>query len=243
MPNLPWTHRSVCLLSIQGTAFGQIVVNTFHFEATTAGEASLTSDAAAQTSGATLAARWITVCKAAFLACLAGDYNMVLVRAQIIERPTLFRHKLTPTDDPVTAQGNSGASNHPAAEPAAAAVIKWRTPQAGKPRRGRVYLGPLSTNVQVDGRISAAGLTEMNGFPVAMMAEFGAAGTPANLDWRLTVYSKPYNYGEYGYARGHNPTRTFYYPPDYAGDSTNVTGHAQDPIIRTQRRRVLGVGA
>ena len=65
----------------------------------------------------------------------------------------------------------------------------------------------------------------------------------SNLAFRLTIYSRPYNHLEYGYATGHNPSRTWYYPPDYDGDSTNVIAGTVDPTIRTQRRRQLGVGS
>jgi hypothetical protein len=61
--------------------------------------------------------------------------------------------------------------------------------------------------------------------------------------WYLTVYSRPYNHLDYGYVTGSGPNRVFFYPPDYAGNSTNIIGYSVDSILRSQRRREIGVGS
>ena len=242
MPNLPWPSRPIMQLSIIGSAFGQQIVTVHHFEAQTAFLPQILTDSTLQAEGANLAASWISVCKAAYLGCLAVDYGMLMVRAQGLERTNQWNHRLTPTEDPETGAGTGGGSQSTEVT-TTAAVLRWRTPQAGKSHRGRTYFGPIPSSFNTDGRLATTGVTALTAYRDAILGQWGADRAPASATWVLTVYSKPFNKGTYGYPKGTHPNMEIFYPEDYAGQSTNINTGAVDPILRTQRRREVGVGA
>jgi hypothetical protein len=241
VPNLPWPYNTVFSLTTVATALGSAVVNVWNFEASEALESSLVNDEVAQGESGDLVDEWLATMKAPWLATHPNDYVINLVTCQVVERPGNFRHRLTPSERPL-GSANSGTVSGIVEEAFAAAVVRWRTPQAGKSHRGRTYIGPIVQPWMTDGRLAAAGITAVTAFGTAMNNAYGGGGLPTR-PYRLTVYSRPYNNGEYQYATRKTGSLTVVTPPDYAGNSTNVTTFSVDPILRVQRRRELGVGA
>jgi hypothetical protein len=241
MPNIPWQQPTVAQLTLIGVADTSQIVNTHFFLCTGVQEAILTSDAAAITWSNTVATAWVTSAKSAWMNCHGSDYTLQLVKAQVIERPGNWRHKLTPVEL-VQTTGNVGGVSGGAAANQVSAVVKWRTTSASKHTRGRSYIGPTPSSHTADGTIPTGGRPVYEAYITAMIGQFGAAGAN-NANYTMCIYSRPYNQGEYGYPQGRNPTRTWFYPPDYAGLATPVTAGVLDTILRTQRRRELGVGS
>jgi len=243
MAHNPWGYRTVCQLSVIGQAFGVQIVNVFHFEASGDDEADFINDQAAQAAGATLAQGWITARKASYLACVSTDYAMVMVRSQILERPGQFEHRLTPIEVPSSGAGTGGQATGPAEDAVIAGVIRWRTPQAGKSHRGRNYFGPLAQGWRQNGLLATEGVTNLTTFKDGMITAYGQTSPVPRTSWTMTVYSRPYDQGEYGYVTGSGANRQFNYPEDYSGNRTNIVLGAVDPVLRNQRRRQIGVGA
>jgi hypothetical protein len=241
MPNLPWSHRSLCQLTIVAASDMSMIVNTHHFEASTAQETAMINDQTAVDWSAEVVDYWIAQCKTSWLACHSTDYIMSMVKCQVLERPNQFRHKLTSVERPLTT-ANAGTVAFTTNAMQVAAVIKWRTPQAGKSSRGRTYVGPITENWMVNGTVAPTGVTAIKAYADKMIAEWGPSGVRATEE-RLTVYSRPYNQGEYQYTSRRTGTLQIVTPGDYAGNSTNITVSVVDTILRTQRRRELGVGA
>lgn len=241
MPNPPWTHRTIFQLSVIGNHSGAQVVNVHHFEASGVQEGTLLTDELAVAAGASLASAWGGAYKTAFLACHDVGYTINTIRCQVIERPGNWRHRLSPTETTLTT-GNVGTITPEAENTTTSAVIRWRSTLAGKRFRARSYIGPITDASSANGRLATGITTALNAYITQMLQGFGSATVPA-VSTALTVYSRPYNEGEYGYPRGQNPNRTFYYPPEYAGNSTNVATGSVDPVLRVQRRREVGVGS
>lgn len=242
MAHAAWSKRTICQLSIIGTAFGQQFVNVHHFEASGIDEATFSNDQAAQAAGQALATAWIGGQKDEYLGCVSTDYTMVMVRAQILERPNLREHRLTPVEIPSTGAGTGGQALGPSEDTSVCGVIRWRTPQAGKSHRGRNYFGPVPASWRNNGLLATAGVTALTAYRDAMIAAYGQTEPPL-AGWALTIYSRPYDQGEYGYVKGSGAQREMHFPPDYNGNSTNVTLGAVDAVLRSQRRRQIGVGA
>jgi len=242
VPNLPWPHRTICQLSLLGSSHGQAVVNTFHFEAATTLESTFLTDTLRISAGATLAGAWWTATRPSWVALHGEDYTVNTVRAQILEVGGKWRHRLTPTDQTLSSL-NIGTITPEAESMANSLVIRWRTPQASKSTRGRSYVGPLPDAWEDNGRLTTTPVNNANGFINDVLTEWGHQNPIAPEPWGLVIYSRPYNNGDYAYPQGKNPTRTFYYPPDYAGKATGVVSGAVDSVIRSQRRRQIGVGA
>jgi hypothetical protein len=241
VPNLPWTHRTLFQMTLIATCDLAQIVNTHHFEASQVEETSFSTDQLAIDSGGALADDWVTNMKTSWLATHTSDYVLQVVKVQVVERPANFRHKLTPIERPLST-ANVGTVGLPSDAGQVAAVVKWRTPQAGKSHRGRTYVGPLSSAAMSNGLLSGTVITNLNAWHAAMLARYSPTGTMGTR-WNLTVYSRPYNSGEYQYATRKTGTLTVVTPPDYAGNSTNITAAALDTVLRTQRRREFGVGA
>jgi hypothetical protein len=241
MVHSAWTHRTLARITMNGRFSGNAIVNVFHFEATTVSEATFTTDAAAQAALLALLADFTTTQTTTFLAIHSPGYTLQGLTGQILERPSNVSHALTAADY-TTGYPKAGTNPFPdIGSTAVAAVIKWRSLVAGKSHRGRTYVGPIPENDTTSGILAGNGPTRMGAFLTSMMNVYGPTGT--NLDWRLTVYSRPYDYPEYGYVKGSGPNRQMYFPPDYAGDSSNVLSGSVDTTLRTQRRREIGVGA
>lgn len=240
MPNLAWTHRTLYQLNIIGQSLACQIVNVFHFEATTVEEATLVSDDVALASADALADDWLTNGKGSWTTVHGPDYKIDMVSCQVVERPGLFRHRLTTVEKPQTT-ANVGIASSDAESPFTAFLLRWRTPVAGKSHRGRTYVGPVPQTWIVDGQVAAANRATCAGVGTTYVNRWGVSGASAR--WKLTVYSRPYNEGEYQYATRKTGSLTVTTPPDYAGNSTNVTASQFDPILRVQRRREVGVGA
>lgn len=241
MPNLVWQHNTLIQLTVIASAIGSQIVNVFHFECTEAREAGLTSDALAQAEAGVLADDWISNVYDEWLACHHAEYVVGLIKAQTIERPNNFRHKLVAVERPQTT-GNVGTVAGSIENAAVCIVARWRTPQAGKSSRGRSYIGPPELGAGANGVLATSARAPYTAFATAMRARYSASvGT--SLNWKHTIYSRPYNMGEYQYPSRKTGTLAVVTPPDYAGNSTNVTDFAMDWTLRSQRRRTLGVGA
>lgn len=244
MPNLPWPKNTIAMLTLVGLVDTVQIVNVHHFEASQVRETGFVSDTEAMNWSGELADHWVTNLKTAYLAMHTNDYVLQVVKAQVVERPDVFRHKLTPTERP-QASSNVGTLVTAAEALQVAVVLKWKTPQAGKSTRGRTYIGPIPSTHYSSGRLA---LTAVPGVPSyaaykdAMIAAYSPTGT-ASANFRLTIYSRPYNMGEYQYASRKTGTMTVVTPQDYAGNSTNVIVGEVDQILRTQRRREYGVGS
>jgi hypothetical protein len=241
MPDLPWSHRTLWQMTLIGSAVGVQVVNTHHFEAATALNASITDDTLAIAEGGDLADDWLTSLKTAWLAAHGPDYTLNMVKVQCLERPGLFRHKLTPIERPQTT-GNVGTAALSGAALSVAAVIRWRTPQAGKSHRGRTYVGPVPSNWLSAGLLNTTAAAAIATYGTAMVGRYGVGGSQYNV-YGLTIYSRPYNEGEYAYPSRKGGIYHIEKPVDYAGNSTNVLASQLDSVLRSQRRREIGVGS
>ena len=236
-----WAHNTLMRLAILGVCQGQNVVGVHHMEATGTQEGVFTDDESRRSWADGIAADWNTNCKSAWLGAHTSDYTLLSLQSQVLERPTLYEHKLTPTDrtpsSPVV--GTIGA---PADDMTTSVVIKWRSTLAGKSHRGRSYIGPLSDTQSDQGRLVTAQTTLYTAYLNVMISRYTGA-SPLFVGANLTIYSRPYDTGDYQYVRRGPSGLEIVTPPDYAGNSTFVTNGALDSILRTQRRRQIGVGA
>jgi hypothetical protein len=241
MAHASWAGRTIIQLTLLGsTAAGQ-VVNVHHFQVGTSREATLASDQLAIDAGQELLTDWETDFLDEWRNCHTGDYGLGMMRAQVVERPGNINHRLTPYEKvPGTPAGGLVASA--VEEYHSAAVIRWRTAQAGKKFRGRTYIGPIGPLWTDAGRLNSTGVTGVTAYAEALKARWAVGGSDHN-DFALTVYSRPYNKFEYGYVKGQGPARAFYWPEDYDGAATNINAYAIDPVLRVQRRRQIGVGS
>lgn len=238
-----WAHRTLIRMSLLGRCQGQLIVNVFHFEATTATEATYVDDTLAQAGATALGVHWKANNQTEWMACHTVDYSLEGVRTQVIERPGNRNHALLATDNttglPVVGTGPGAA---PADEMTSAAVVRWRSLLAGKSHRGRTYIGPLAENYIQGGVLQAIYLTPLNAWRTDFEALYmSPSNTYANA--QLTIYSRPYDKFDYGYVKGSGAARTMHWPEDYDGNSSLVLSSAVDLVGRTQRRRELGVGA
>jgi hypothetical protein len=248
MVHAAWAQRTIAQLSLLGSAEGQQIVNVYHFQATVAGEALMISDSVAQTMATTLATDWLTACKVQWLQNHPAGYSLNQVTAQVLERPGNVDHRLVAT---ITTTGLPSPGTMPNSTPiddlTTCAVIRWRTPIAGRSHRGRTYIGPVTDAWSSQGRIATPG-GESYTFPQRLaqhIADMLAFAGPAGSDtaWNHTIYSRPYNNPHGDYVKRVGGVLTVVSKPDYAGNATNVTSGAYDDILRTQRRRELGVGS
>lgn len=241
MPHGAWTRGPIAQLTISATCLGQRIINVHHFEATTAGELIFPTDTAKIAACQVLIDSWQSVAMTAWRACHNSPYVINLLRCQVLQTRAAVDHMLLPVEEAMTT-GNAGTESSSFVEDLTTSIVlKWRSQTAGKSHRGRTYIGPMPDSWNQSGVVAGAGVTAAAAYGAAMLANWGVlAGS--DLNWRLTVYSKPYDHFEYGYARGHGADRIWYFPEDYDGDSSNVAAYAVDPNLRTQRRRQLGVG-
>ena len=241
MAHAAWSHRTLARLALLGTCQGQSIVSVYHFEATPVRDPTLTSDTIARQWADDVAEDWETNCKAAWLAIHTADYSLINIQSQVLQRPSQVDRALTPTDrtpgTPVV-----GAITGPVDDMTTAVVIKWRSDVAGKAHRGRTYVGPLSDAMADAGRLASGYVAGFTAYITVMQNRYTGASALFS-DANLTIYSRPYNSGEYRYVKGSGPSMQIVIPPDYNGDSTNVIGGNVDLVLRTQRRRQLGVGS
>lgn len=108
--------------------------------------------------------------------------------------------------------------------PQCAFVYSLKTALKGRSYRGRFYLPGIPEVLNVGGQCAAASLANMVAVGTQLYTVFGPGGT--NTDWQLVVISRWLNH-----AKRVTPV------------GTPVESIEFDPTIRTQRRRVLGVGS
>lgn len=236
-----WTNEAVMSLTLIGTALTSQIVNVLHFEAPGAIDATLTDDELAIGWASARADHWIANAKTEWLACHPADYRLDMIKAQVLERKSYVDRKLTATEKPQTT-ANVGTLANPAEHPGSSVVMRWRTPIAGKRHRGRTYIGPIPQQYMNDGYLDTAFRTSYNAFGTKMITTY--SGVSGNTNGALlTVYSRPTNEGEGGYPSHKGGTYHIEFFKDYDGNSTNVIAASLDPVLRSQRRRNIGVGA
>jgi hypothetical protein len=240
-----WAHNTLFAMRLLGTCQGQNIVNTLAYEASGALEATLVSDALAQTAAGLLAADWggTAAITTPWRNCHTTDYNLNGVEVQVVERPGLVSHQLMPvlygTGMPLAGAGPGAADDM-----AASAVIRWRSLVAGKHHRGRMYIGPLGDADTLGGILQAAFLVNLDAYRNAQIARYTGAGAGAVSGYVQTVYSRPYNAPHGAYTKRIGGLLTVVNAgTDYNGDSSFVTSSDRDVRARVQRRREIGVGS
>lgn len=128
-------------------------------------------------------------------------------------------------------QPNPGTVIGDALPPQNAIVVGLRTGVKGGRRRGRFYLPGVTENYQDDGRLMGAQLTAAQALAQGLINAYGPSGSEP--DYELVVYS---------------PEVLEFPPPKpkkpRPGRLISLVQTAQvDSVIRTQRRRSIGVGA
>ena len=243
----PWLHNSIVRLAIVGQALGQAVVNVFHFEMAAAAEPAGGNDEAMQDAVFDLLTHFANNIMTPWRAFHPGDYSVIGLTGQCLERPNLRNHKLVPIDY-TTGFPQSGTFLSDGVSPGVtddvttAAVVKWKSVLAGKSHRGRCYVGPFD-QVQTDrGKLVSATISLIQTWVSTMFSAYqqDLGGYPAV---RQTVYSRPYDEGKYQYTTRDSTGIVVHTPPAYSGNSTFILSGSVDPILRTQRRRELGVGS
>jgi hypothetical protein len=111
-----------------------------------------------------------------------------------------------------------------------AVVIQLSTGQKGPRRHGRLYFPGITETASSNGFVTGAQLTAIQAVGTTLISLFGPAGSNAN--YRLVVYS-PVDLTP-------PPPRKWKAKEEEL--ITPVTATRVDSIIRTQRRRAIGVG-
>ena len=111
-----------------------------------------------------------------------------------------------------------------------AVVVSLRTGIKGRRRHGRFYLPGISESNHSNGRVTGTQLTAITALADGMLGAYGPTGSQAN--YRLVVYSPP------------SPPFVPKPPPPSHTDTlvTPITNALVDQIVRSQRRRNIGVG-
>jgi hypothetical protein len=128
-------------------------------------------------------------------------------------------------------QPNPGTVIGDSLPPQDAAVISLRTGSKGGRKRGRFYLPGLTENYQQDGQMMGAQLTAIQALGNGIVEAYGAGGS--ETAYRLVVYSPEVLTFPEPKPKKPRPGRII----------TDVTSYVVSPVIRTQRRRSIGLGA
>lgn len=147
---------------------------------------------------------------------MTTGFSCTTLRVEDIKPGTLATYENTAA----AVVGNDAGQALP---PQNAVVMTLYTSQKGRSYRGRVYLPGVSENAWDGSAMPGAILTNYLTIPTNLGNIFGPTGSNAN--WQLVVISRYLNKIKRGTPVG-----------------TAVTSIVIDPIIRSQRRRVLGVG-
>lgn len=204
-------------LSIRATCLSQQIVATHHLRAMAAGDLSVAIPTA-----------WNTTCKASWLAQLPAAYSLVILACRQINPAGPVGVEFTPTGTIVGTTATQPSSL------VACGVMKWTTAYVGRSRRGRTFYGPLGGDQYTGGNVLAGTKTNMQAYITALLGLWGAAGSDA-ANARLVIWSRTIA------GPGGQPI-----PPamgDPASASAYVLAGSAQTIVRTQRRRELGVGA
>jgi len=112
-----------------------------------------------------------------------------------------------------------------------AIVVGLRTGRKGKRFSGRLYLPPPVEANTSNGLVTGTQLTAVQALAQLLITTFGAGGTEPQ--YQLVVYSPP------------TPPYVPKPAPPVHTDTlkTPVTSHDVDQVVRSQRRRAIGVGA
>jgi len=212
-PHLPVvTNRQVVQLDVVGSLFGGRTINRFYYMSPGPADP-------APVSGTFCNDFWDAV-KAGWTNAVSLDWSLVGI---LFRRVNIYG--LAP--QVVLAGGLTGpfvGSRLASCPPADCVVIKRRTSLIGKRARGRVYIAGVAENDHENGMLTATGLTNFGGLVVTLASGINHAGVnyqPSQVYWTHT--------------------------PVGGGGIANVEGEVifatdVDPIIRTQRRRQVGVG-
>lgn len=239
----PGAH-TVAQLSLIGSCQGQAIVNVFHFQAPTANESAFTNDADRITWSAGLITDWRTNVVTSYRAMHPNDYSLNEYRAQVLEVPGQFEHRLSAVSD-TTGLPALGTIASGADDLTTAVVIKWRTNVASRRTRGRSYIGPLEQADSASGKLVGGGAldTAITSFLTAM-ARYIGAGAGVTAGFQHVVYSRPYSAPHGAYTRRIGGVLTVVNSAtDYAGGAELVTSAVRDVNLRAQRRREIGVGS
>lgn len=112
-----------------------------------------------------------------------------------------------------------------------AIVVGLRTGRKGKRYNGRFYLPPPTEPNTSNGNVTGAQLTAVQALAQLLITTFGPGGTEPQ--YSLVIYSPP------------TPPFVPKPAPPVHTDTlkTAVTGHDIDQVVRSQRKRAIGVGA
>lgn len=204
-------------LAVVGDLAGQQVVNVYHYRQTSA-NTSANSDVASLA----IAFDELALATDVLTDPLSDDLTWQLLQSRSFPLPG------TPPVGSDRAVNYPGLRASPALPPSNAVVVKRKTAFLGRAYRGRIFLPGLPSAAAVDGLITAAGTYQAE---IGVIASFlktpiqaAAAGSPSFQPELCKVIPKPIP------------------PPDFMYQATDVTASGFDKIIRSQRRREIGVG-
>lgn len=204
-------------LTIKATCLGQVIVATHHIRAENSGDLSTT-----------FASQWNTTCKGPWLANLPNSYSLTILACRQINPPGPVGVEFTPTG---TITGNGAAA---VTSLTAAGVLKWTTAFVGRSRRGRTFVGPLPGDQYTLGQLTGPRVAGLNTYATTILGLWGSAGSAAT-DGRLVIWSRTI------------ADQVSQNPPPAMGTvssaSAYVTAGSGQAILRTQRRREIGVGS
>jgi hypothetical protein len=240
MVHAAWSHNTMVELVLIGRLHGQQIVNVHAFEASAAEEATFLSDSLADASAIALRNDWVTNMQALWLAGISNEYALVTIGSQVVERPATVSHRLGRQDRLPTGTG-LGTTATASDAPAVAAVTKWRSLVATRHARGRTYQAGIPEGDTALGKLSAPGVAFRQAYADAMCLRYKPTG--AYSQWNFTVYSRPYDSPHGDYTSRAGGTLHVVSKPDYAGNSNFILSGLTDDVLRTQRRREVGVGA
>lgn len=205
-------------LAAVGSLAGQLIVNTFHYRQST-GNTSTLSDTES------LARAW----NAKFLDPTA---RLVNVQAQAMEWKLIESRSFPLPGTPMVGYDlvttETGVVEEVALPPSVAAIIRRKTALLGRKYRGRIYIAGLGVGTTASGLINDAGtITDLGDLAIALYAPltWTAGGSPTFIPEICTVVSDGAT------------------PPVYSYRATDITYAVVDLVLRSQRRREVGVGA
>lgn len=205
--------NTIYRLRTQGSYFGQRVEWGVHLQQTAGGASS-----------ADLAAHWNVNLMPALAAAtsVSVSWDRIVVSDVSPGQEVTYILSITPAT-PGTVTGD-------ALPPQNASVLRLNTLVKGKRSHGRVYIPGLSETNVANATISGTQLTSLTSLGSALLTNYGPSGTSGIF--HLVVYSPP--------------TRPFVAPkPPPVHTNTVITpinSVSVDPVVRTMRRRALGVG-
>lgn len=203
--------------SLKGTVQGQQTVTSFHFR---------TKTALGTTAG--LAAALAT----AYTTNLVNSWGTPLRYLTLGIRVYQVPESLDEYTYGSPIVGAAGANIVPTQ---VAGVVTLLTGNAGRSRRGRIYIpGFANTYVGADGKWTAAYLSAVSGAMNALLAAFGPSGSNADFEWG--IWSR-----KLGETRGGVPEHVTAYNLN-AGFQPIIAVNVRD-VPGTQRRRRIGVGS